>query len=343
MTHKIFRLSSCFLLIGLLFVTMGFQVEGSQVAALDSSVAITGSIDLLEDAPETMVVQDGEKRQLTEQLLSITSKSIYFLGLFLMIGWALLWQIVRTYSFELRKKYVLYGRFFQILHLLGILAILFIYLEASSFYEILNKLVLLIGSNIGKLLFASLLISIIGIIFLFKNQLFNYFWVILIGIIKSISGYIDEMNSANYILVGLNIIQLFVISFWAAGIVFILLFWRKQKLYIKYFLRFFNKAAFLSILLLIILCSGRVYLLSPNIDFIGTTWGIALLVNAFVIIILLFLRAVIWKRRKKGKVVADLITIFKLEFMLILILTIFIASFATLNSQSNLPSIILMI
>lgn len=278
---------------------------------------------------DSNVESDGHgDEELSKASIYIT-KSIYYLGFLLTVGWIFLWQTISTYSFEVRKKYLFYGMIFQLLHLIGLIAFLLAQMNVFTTHGIVFEFDFPLETNFGKLWIASLGFALIGFLFLFKNRVFDYFWIISIGILKSLSGHPKDFEPES-LLVSLNSFHLFAASFWAAGIVYILLFWRKQRLYVKSFLPIFSKGALLSIILLTFTGSIIAYLYLPNREAILIGWGLALLVKIVVVVAVIIAGAIIRRKMKQGKV-ADLESMIKFDFILMLILIIIISILTSLN------------
>ncbi len=257
------------------------------------------------------------------------AKSIYYLGFLLLVGWIFLWQLIRNYSFEVRKKYLFYGMIFQLLHLVGLIAFLLAQMNVFTMHGILFEFDFPLETHFGKLWIASLVFSLIGFILLFKNRLFDYLWIISIGITKSLNGHSQEFEPT-WLLVALNSLHLFAASIWAAGIVYIVLFWRKQRLYVKYFLPSFSKGALYSIVLLSITGSITTYFYLPNKEALLSDWGLALLAKVVIVAVIVIMGAIIRRKMKKGKV-ADLETTIKFDVFLMLLLIIIISILTSLN------------
>jgi len=279
--------------------------------------------------PQEGIVDLAEKKKIINAASIYVAKASYYLGFLLVIGWLMLWQIIKTYSFEVRKKYLFYGMLFQFLHLIGLIAVLLVQMNVFTMHGISFEFDFPLETNFGKLWIASLVLTLIGFLFLFKNRVFDYFWILSIGVIKSLSGHSQEFEPA-VLLAGLNSLHLFAASFWAAGIGFIVLFWRKQRLYVKYFLPIFSKGALLSMILLTTTGCISTYLYLPNKEAILTDWGIALLLKVLVVLVVMIVGAVIRRKMKKGKV-ADLDSIMKFDMGLLLILIILISILTSLN------------
>lgn len=282
-----------------------------------------------ENEQNPIMTPDDEAVASYSEIFNYSAKAIYYCGLLLLLGWIIIWQIVKSYSFELRKKFLFYGMIFQFLHLIGLVSFLLVQMNAFTAHGISFEFDFPLDTNFGKLWIVSLVLSLIGFLTLFKNQWFDYLWILLIGVAKSVNGHTQEFEPSS-ILVGLNSIHIFAAAFWVAGLEFILLFWRKQQLYVKSFLPTFSKGALMSIVLLSITGSMISYFYLPDRESLLTDWGIVLLSKIAIVIGVVLIGAIIRKRMKRGKI-ADLRSPILLDFIFMMMLIIIVAILTSLN------------
>ncbi|KGR74242.1 copper resistance CopC/CopD family protein [Ureibacillus sinduriensis] len=277
----------------------------------------------------TLITEEEEGLVSLTEVFNYSAKAIYYFGMLLLLGWLIIWQIVKSYSYELRKKFLFYGMIFQFLHLIGLVAFLLVQMNIFTAHGISFEFDFPLDTNFGKLWIVSLVLSLIGFLTLFKNQWFDYLWIVLIGVAKSVSGHTQEFEPSS-LLVGLNSVHIFAAAFWVAGLVFILLFWRKQQLYVKSFLPTFSKGALMSILLLSISGSMIAYFYLPDRESLLTDWGIVLLSKIAIVLGVLLMGGIIRKRMKRGKI-ADLRSPIVLDFIFMIMLIIIVAILTSLN------------
>ncbi|QCR32287.1 copper resistance protein CopC [Lysinibacillus sp. SGAir0095] len=263
------------------------------------------------------------------EIFNYSAKAIYYFGLLLLLGWLMIWQVIKSYSFELKKKFLFYGMIFQFLHLIGLVAFLLVQMNIFSAHGISFEFDFPLDTNFGKLWIVSLVLSLIGFLSLFKNQWLDSIWILLIGLTKSLNGHTQEFEPS-LLLVGLNSIHILASAFWVAGLVFILLFWRKQQLYVKSFIPIFSKGALISIVLLSISGSMISYFYLPDREALLTDWGFMLLAKIVIVLGVLILGAIIRKRMKRGRL-ADLKSLIKLDFIFMVLLVIIVSILTSLN------------
>lgn len=263
------------------------------------------------------------------QIFNHGAKSIYYFGLILLLGWLIVWQIIKSFSVELRKKFLFYGMIFQFMHLIGLIAFLLVQMNIFNANGISFEFDFPLETHFGKLWIVSLVLSLIGFLTLFKNRWFDYLWILLTGFAKSLNGHTHEFEPF-LLLVGLNSVHIFAAAFWAAGLVFILLFWRKQQLYVKSFIPTFLVGAMISLLLLSISGSMISYFYITNRAALLTGWGIALLSKMGIVFGVLIVGAVIRKRMRRGRI-ADLKSPIILDFVFMILLIIIVSILTSLN------------
>ena len=61
-------------------------------------------------------IENGSKTNVLE-LIIYALKALYYLGFVILIGWLIWWQTVQNYSIDIRRKYLLWGIVFQMIHL----------------------------------------------------------------------------------------------------------------------------------------------------------------------------------------------------------------------------------
>lgn len=259
-------------------------------------------------------------------------RTLYYIGLLLVVGWIFWWRIVQDYSIEVKKKYRAYGMAIQILHLTGLISMMLMQLNIFTNFGLDFSSNFLTDSTFGLMWLLSLFVSLIGFVFLFRNKCFDLLWIVFILISKSLNGHSFEFEPAN-VLVITNSIHLFAASIWAAGLLFILVFWRKQRLFVHTFIPNFSKYAFWSIVVLSI--TG----VFATISFLSST---SLSLNAWVLILLFKLIAVlavivtggfIRSKFKKQHPMNSNLWI-KLDFFIMLIIVILVSIFTYLNPLS---------
>lgn len=284
--------------------------------------------------PEKSKIEESQSQTIVQkfnpsELLIYIMKTIYYFGLLILIGWVLIWQIIRSYSFEVRKKYLLYGMVFQIIHLMGLTSIILIQLNIFTIHGVSLTFNFPIDTSFGFLWFTSLFISLLGLMILYKNKWFDLFFIFAIVASKSLNSHAAEFDPVPLLVIA-DCIHLAAASFWAAGLVYILLFWRKQRLYVKSFLPTFSTYALISFVLLTVTGSLLAMNFLPNLESMLTPWGILLLVKIILVCMVIFIGSKV-RLKMKNNDSADLGKWIKFDFLLMCFIVIVVAILTYLN------------
>lgn len=220
---------------------------------------------------------------------------------------------MQRYNGDILKKYALWGISFQLLHLVGLLSLLLTQLM------VFNEN----GLTFGAIWLFSLFLSLIGLVFLFKNQWFDYSWLIALIVSKSMNGHSFEFEPVS-ILVAANSIHLLSAGIWAAGLTFIVVFWRKQDMYVRQFMPLFSKVALLTMIVLSITGIFTTVMFLPSIDALFSDWGYFLLLKVGLVIIVLVVASIIQAKYKNDKA-AEVEKLVKTDFFLMLLFVVIVS------------------
>ena len=266
------------------------------------------------------------------ELFIYIMRAIYYAGLLLVIGWVFWWRIVQRYDGDILKKYVLWGTIFQMLHLVGLLSMLLIQLTIFSGNGLAFGADFPFDTTFGAVWLFSLLLSLIGLVFLFKNGWFDCVWLIALVVSKSMNGHSLEFEPAA-VLVMTNSIHLLAAAVWAAGLTFIVLFWRRQGMYVRQFMPQFSKTAFISIIVLSITGIFTTIMFLPNFDALFSDWGYLLLLKGGLVVAVIVLASIIRLKYKHDK--ADEVEkLVKLDFCLLLLILVVVSVLTYVNPLS---------
>lgn len=253
----------------------------------------------------------------------------YYCGLLFLIGWIFLWRLVQNYDADVKKKFLFWGIILQMLHLVGLLSVILIQLNMFTINGLSFSLELPLQVNFSLLWMVSLFMSLLGLIFLFKNQWFDIFWILVIVFSKSISGHALEFEPT-IILVITNSIHLYAASIWAAGLMFIALFWRKHIIYVKSFLPQFSKYAFLSIVVLSITGLFSSYIYLSGFDLLFSDRGILLMIKTVMVLFVILIGIIIRCKMNEMKTM-DLKKWIKIDLLLMFLLILIVSILTYLN------------
>ncbi len=130
-----------------------------------------------------------------------------------------------------------------------------------------------------------------------------------------------------------NSIHLFAASIWAAGLLFTIVFWRQQRLYVHSFLPVFSKYAFMSIVVLCITGVFTAIAFLSSFDQLLTNWGLFLLYKLFAVLLVVTIGGIIRSKLKKHKTV-DLGIWIIVDFTLMITIIVLVSILSYLNPLS---------
>ncbi len=114
-----------------------------------------------------------------------------------MIGWVFWWRTIQDYSTELKKKYLFWGIIIQMLHLVGLITMILIQLNIFTSNGLSFTPDFPFETTFGLMWLASLFVSLIGFVCLFRNRWFDIGWILVIVVSKSLNGHSLEFET-NY-------------------------------------------------------------------------------------------------------------------------------------------------
>lgn len=266
--------------------------------------------------------------KLTEMLIYVM-RTLYYMGLLVLVGWIFWWRTIQHYAIDVKKKYLFWGIIFQMVHLVGLISVILVQMNMFTINGLSFSGDIPMNSTFGLLWFMTLFMSLIGFIFLFKNQSFDLFWIFVIVICKSSSGHALEFEPTA-VLVAVNSIHLMVATVWAAGLTFIMLFWRKHRLYVTSFLPIFSKYAFVSIIVLVITGAYLTFNYFTSMDLLLSERGIVLFIKLFLTMLVILIGGVIRSKVKAVKQ-ANLEKWIRLDFIIMLLIVIVVSILTYLN------------
>ena len=259
-------------------------------------------------------------------------RALYYIGFLLIIGWLFWWRFVQKYSPEVKKKFRAYRMSIQTLHLTGLISMMLMQINIFSHFDLSFTSNFLTSSSFGLMWLLSLLLSLIGFVCLFHNKWFDLIWLVFMLVFKSLNGHSVEFEPAS-ILIITNSIHLLAASIWAAGLLFIVVFWKKHRLFVSDFLPTFTKYAFWSIVALSITGLFTTFSFLINAPLSLTPWILILLCKLLAVLAVCVIGGIIRSTLKKQQRMNNNLLI-KLDFCLMLIIVILVSIFTYLNPLS---------
>ena len=322
----------------------GHPVRGSYyfyIEEAESSIQANGQEEIIDSSGINQLVEEEKVNKgdsSTESLISEVKltelliyfmRAVYFIGLLFMLGWVFWWRVIQDYSKELKKGYLFWGTIIQMVHLVGLITMILLQLNIFTINGLSFTPDIPLGTTFGLMWLASLIMSLIGFFLLFRNKWFDISWVLIILLTKSLNSHSFEFEPT-IILVISNMIHLLAASIWTAGLTFIIVFWRKQRLYVHSFLPIFSKYALWSIVILSMTGTFTAVAFLSNFEQLFTSWGLSLLSKLTAVILVLTTGAVIRSKLKKHKTV-DLGIWLIVDFILMMTIIIIVSILTYLN------------
>ena len=137
----------------------------------------------------------------------------------------------------------------------------------------------------------------------------------------------------SYYSVASNMVHLLAASIWAAGLFFIITFWRKQQLYIQSFIPLFSKYAFSCFAILAfsgIMMTVTIYL---STGLLFTYWGLFLLLKLLAVVLVVLIGGMIRRILKKNKS-SEFSKMDPFRFLIDVTIMILVSILTTLNPLS---------
>lgn len=314
-----------------------FHVETSTASSPDSEVNLPappqdgGSKEVERNQNKTESIAKSPDEGYLSQLIIFALRILYYTGLLLLIGWVFWWHRIRGNSGNIRKKFLFWGTILQMLHLVGLLSMIAMQLNIFTNNGLVINADFFVTSYFGIWWLVSLVLSILGFLLLFRYKWFDVLWLIGILISKSVNGHSIEIEPW-ILFTASNGIHLLAASIWASGLLFILVYWSKNRLFVNTFLPQFSRYALASILLLVItgiFSSGGFLYYS---DFALTTWSLFLWLKILLVILVAIIGYKIRiKLKKKDK--NNIGLLLKVDFTIMLTIIIVVSFLTYLNPQ----------
>jgi copper transport protein len=213
---------------------------------------------------------------------------LYYFGLLWIIGWVFWKIIMKGKGRQLPKAFEHWGIIAQIVHLMGLISMILLQIIDITNSGLTFSPQIPLNSIYAFAWIGLLCLSIIGFVSLFKSQWFDVGWILLIALFKGVNSHSFESDPA-FLLMVLNLIHLVCASIWCSGIIFALVFWKKQRLYVTDFLPLFSQLALLSFSTLILTGTILTIFLLPNpLALFTTPWGFILLIKLIIVLLICF-------------------------------------------------------
>jgi copper transport protein len=267
-----------------------------------------------------------QQESIEDQVSPMTTavRIIYYILLLLVTGWVL-WGTAA--SEEIRSSFKRFAHFLLVVFILVHVGMGYIQAAGLIDHWEWNKVLsLLTGTTVGLAWGISMILSLLGFALLLRNPWLDKGWVFLMLVPECVNGHAFAFKPL-YLTVSLDFIHLLAAAMWAGGLLFILIYWQKQRKHVRHFLEIFSKAAFISMLVLIVTGSAITVIYLPELDYLFfSNWGTFLLIKIILVLFVIVIGGLLRRylmNKHDGKVKSLIKADFSLMIAIICIVGIF--------------------
>jgi len=225
-------------------------------------------------------------------------RGFYYFGLLWIVGW-LFWKFTLTTKGKtIPQNYEQWGIFAQMVHLFGLTSLILVQIIDITDSGLMFSPDIPIASIFGLTWIGSFILSLLGFLLLFKSKWIDLIWLLLILLMKGLNGHSTDFEPISLI-VGLNTVHLIGAAIWCSGLIFIMVYWKKQRVHVNEFLPIFSNFAFLSLVILILSGTIMSIIYLPDIhSLFNTQWGWMLLFKVILVVTVAFVGLRVRKKMK---------------------------------------------
>ncbi|MGM9927740.1 MAG: copper resistance CopC/CopD family protein [Bacillus sp. (in: firmicutes)] len=231
-------------------------------------------------------------------LIMYIIRALYYFGLLWIVGWVV-WSILLSQKGKaVPQKFTQWGFIAQMIHLFGLVSMILVQIiDITDSGWAFNPEISL-TSVFGLSWVGSLCLSLLGVILLFRSIWIDLLWLLVLLILKGLNGHSSDFEPVSLI-VGLNTLHLVGASLWCAGLIFIIVYWKKQRLHVYEFLPLFSHYALLSFIVLALSGTALSIIYLPNFHALfSTEWGWILVAKIILVLFVAIVGAIIRKKMK---------------------------------------------
>ncbi|WP_079914434.1 copper resistance CopC/CopD family protein [Paenibacillus sp. 32352] len=265
------------------------------------------------------------------EILQYISRILYYALMLLFTGWVV-WQrfygsrsdsvssLLQQWSMQLQRGYLLAFLFFMFTHVFALIGDG----GPEAFAVIFTKTI------IGYIWIASLVVSLLGLVLLYRRLWLDLTWVALVWLTKGLNGHAAAFQPLKQTLL-LDIIHLAAAALWVGGLLMLIVLWRHSKEEGLRFFPRFSSTALASIVLLVLSGILSVLIFLPNVEYIvETQWGKLLLAKCALVLLVICTAAWLrWAYRKRGE--GRIAALLKADAVLALLIVFIVGVFTYLT------------
>ncbi|SFL12680.1 copper transport protein [Paenibacillus sp. 1_12] len=221
-------------------------------------------------------------------IIHFVSRVIYYAFMLAFTGWVL-WlrfsgikgentsSALQGWTLQLQRGFVVAFIFMMFTHLFAMVG------DGGS--EALAML--FTHTSIGYVWMASLVLSLLGFVVLFRSLLVDLLWVVFIWFFKSLNGHAAAFEPVNQTIL-LDVVHLAAASLWIAGLLMLLVLWKRSRDEAIALFPRVSGVALASLAILVISGVFSVFIMLPDVFYVvETQWGKLLLFKSALVLLVI--------------------------------------------------------
>ncbi|WP_415813949.1 copper resistance CopC/CopD family protein [Mesobacillus thioparans] len=291
----------------------GHPIKSSYVVSIGEETVFKRNIN--------QQVKESQQSSAAVNVMKSSVRILFYMALILTTGW-IIWGAIHTVEKEMKPSFRQRAFRLQIALLITTVGLVIVQLsELVDHWTLTDIGSVLVGTNAGKSLVASVLLSLIGLPLLLRFKWLDLIWVLSVMAVKSFNGHAaafeTEIRSMS---MQLDVVHLLAAAIWAGGLLYILTYWKKQREHVRQFLPFFSQVALISMLILIFTGVAYTLIFLPELNYLlHAQWGKLLLVKVG-LVTLVFAIGAFLRHSMKKKQERSISRLVKIDFSLMVVI-----------------------
>jgi copper transport protein len=272
-------------------------------------------------------------------VVQYVARGLWYISLLALLGWLVWLRLLPSGLAHYVPTHVKMLHILQRVHFISLLLVVLSNVEdLLGTNDITTLKQLFLATSVGMSLSGLLLLGALGFLFLGRNIALDFLWIILMLGFKGISGHAVAISSP-WVTMPLNTIHIFVASLWVAGLLLLLICWKKQESTIYLILERFSYVAMFSLIGLGITGTLMIFTYLPQLSYLlYSMWGIFLIAKVAIVLLIASLSWMLKRyiRRRELRVALRLLKLEISAMVVVLLLVGFISYLAPLPNNEKL-------
>jgi copper transport protein len=276
----------------------------------------------------TSGLSDGVK---FTDIIHFISRIVYYAFMLAFTGWVL-WlrfsgikgetthSVLQGWTLQLQRGFVVAFIFMMFTHLFAMVG------DGGS--EALAML--FTHTSIGYVWVASLMLSLLGFVVLFRSLWIDLLWVVLIWLFKSLNGHAAAFEPVNQTVM-LDVVHLAAASLWVAGLLMLLVLWKRSRDEAIALFPRVSGVALASLAVLVVSGVLSVFIMLPDVLYVvETQWGKLLLFKSALVLLVIVTGSLLrFNHRRNG--LSGIGSLLKIDAVLALMIVAIVGVFTYLT------------